>query len=299
MVNFKKIGSAIGKTVGTVTGEPIKYLGKKMNNDFVQDVGEGVKQVTSNTGKIVGGLTEGAWQTTSGLIHKDEQQRNEGLQELKGTTVQTAKGIGRGLKNTALSGKDVIEGAVTKDHEKMMTGAKALGKTAIISTVAFGIADGLDILGDDGAEAHAATGDGHMIETRNDDLAGQLHPETNVPFEAEVVTLPTGEVVEGVFPQFESTFDYQMDSALYLESDDEQFTNANMALSEQILADPQLADQFTNEQIQQIMTGETPDGYTWHHSQHPGELQLVNEDIHAQTGHTGGRELWGGGAAYR
>lgn len=299
MVNFKKIGSAIGKTVGTVTGEPIKYLGKKMNNDFVQDVGEGVKQATSNTGTIVGGLTEGAWQTTSGLIHKDEQKRNEGLQELKGTTVQTAKGIGRGIKNTALSGKDVIEGAVTKDQDKMMTGAKALGKTAIIGTLAFGIADGLDIIGDDGAEAHAATGDGHMIETRNDDLAGQLHPETGVPFEAETVTLPTGEVVEGVFPQFESTFDYQMDSSLYLESDDEQFTNANIALSEQILADPQLADQFTNEQIQQMMTGETPDGYTWHHSQHPGELQLVNEDIHAQTGHTGGRELWGGGAAYR
>lgn len=304
MGKIKKLGSLLGKGIGTVTGEPIKYLGKKMNNDFVQDIGEGVKQATSNSGKIVGGFAEGAWQTTDGLIHKDEAKRDEGLRELKGTTVQTAKGIGGALKNTALSGKDVVEGAVTKDKEKMLTGAKALGKTAIIGTVAFGIADGLDIIGDDGVEAHAATvdvqeTDGHVIETRNDDLAGQVHPETGVPFEAETVTLPTGEVVEGVFPQFESAYNYQMDSALYLESDDEQFTNANMALSEQILADPQLADQFTNEQIQQIMTGETPDGYTWHHSQHPGELQLVNEEIHAQTGHTGGRELWGGGSAYR
>jgi hypothetical protein len=28
-------------------------------------------------------------------------------------------------------------------------------------------------------------------------------------------------------------------------------------------------------------------------------LQLVDEDIHANTGHDGGRELWGGGEEYR
>jgi hypothetical protein len=45
-------------------------------------------------------------------------------------------------------------------------------------------------------------GDGqiHHIETRNDDLAGEHHPVTGVEFESKIVTLPTGEVIEGVFP---------------------------------------------------------------------------------------------------
>lgn len=302
MGSIKKVGNLLGKAGGAVLGEPIKFLGKKIGNDYVEEIGESVKQATSNTGNIAGGLAEGAWNTTSGMINKDERKRDEGLHELKDTTVHTAKGIGNGLKNTLLNGKDVVEGAVTKDKEKIIKGAKGLGKAAIVGTIAIGIADGLDIIGDDGIEAHAATETteaDYVIETRNDDLAGDVHPETGIPFETETVTLPNGDVVEGVFPQFDSVYNYQMDSSLYLESDDEQFTNANMALSEQILSDANLADQFTNEQIQQIMTGETPDGYTWHHSQHPGELQLVDEEVHAQTGHTGGRELWGGGSENR
>ncbi|MEU9744056.1 HNH endonuclease [Micromonospora chersina] len=33
---------------------------------------------------------------------------------------------------------------------------------------------------------------------------------------------------------------------------------------------------------------ETPEGYTWHHHQDPGLMQLVEEWTHAKTGHTGG-----------
>ncbi|WP_264738038.1 HNH endonuclease [Cytobacillus firmus] len=35
------------------------------------------------------------------------------------------------------------------------------------------------------------------------------------------------------------------------------------------------------------------------HNQHPGVLELVDEETHGATGHTGGRELWGGGNEYR
>jgi RHS repeat-associated protein len=33
---------------------------------------------------------------------------------------------------------------------------------------------------------------------------------------------------------------------------------------------------------------ETPKGYTWHHHQEKGRMQLVDSDIHSKTGHTGG-----------
>jgi hypothetical protein len=33
---------------------------------------------------------------------------------------------------------------------------------------------------------------------------------------------------------------------------------------------------------------ETPEGYTWHHHQDSGLMQLIEETVHAKTGHTGG-----------
>ncbi|MFZ5553759.1 MAG: HNH endonuclease, partial [Bacteroidota bacterium] len=37
----------------------------------------------------------------------------------------------------------------------------------------------------------------------------------------------------------------------------------------------------------------TPKGYTWHHHQETGRMQLVDSEIHSQTGHTGGYSMWG------
>ena len=33
---------------------------------------------------------------------------------------------------------------------------------------------------------------------------------------------------------------------------------------------------------------ETPVGYTWHHHQNAGRMQLIDRGVHAKTGHTGG-----------
>ena len=41
--------------------------------------------------------------------------------------------------------------------------------------------------------------------------------------------------------------------------------------------------------------GTAPDGYVWHHNEECGKIQLVEYDLHAHTGHTGGRSVWGGG----
>ncbi|MBO2930305.1 MULTISPECIES: HNH endonuclease [Pseudomonadaceae] len=36
------------------------------------------------------------------------------------------------------------------------------------------------------------------------------------------------------------------------------------------------------------------DGYTWHHHQDSGRMQLVPELIHSKTGHIGGEAMGGG-----
>lgn len=137
------------------------------------------------------------------------------------------------------------------------------------------------------------------IICRNESLEGDRHPISGVEFDRKTIELPDGSKVEGVFPTFESKFDAQLDESQYNESDAKHFKEANGQLKDAIENNPELKEQFTDEQLEQIEAGDTPEGYVWHHSEEPGTLQLVDITEHAQTGHTGGRSVWGGGSDNR
>lgn len=136
------------------------------------------------------------------------------------------------------------------------------------------------------------------IICRNESLEGDIHPITGVPFERKEVDV-NGEKVEGVFPQFESVCTVELPNELHQASNKEQFSHANEKLREAVASDPELSSTFTDEQLEQIENGDRPDGYVWHHAENPGELQLVNREIHDSTGHTGGQAVWGGGSQNR
>lgn len=121
----------------------------------------------------------------------------------------------------------------------------------------------------------------------NEHLKGGQHPKTEVPFD------------EKGFPVFRSYFDVKLPEEMYLKRDAKQFEYANLQLNNAIQKDSSLGKQFTSEQLQQIDEGITPKGYTWHHNETEGLLQLVTKEIHKQTGHTGGRSIWGGGSSKR
>ena len=135
--------------------------------------------------------------------------------------------------------------------------------------------------------------------TRNESLAGDIHPITGVPFERQTIELGTGEIIEGVFPIFGSTYDANISEDLFTESDYKQFKECNKQLLEAMETDPELKSKFSTEQLEQIKDGiydgSAPDGYIWHHAPQPGLIQLVDANSHAGTGHTGGRTVWGGG----
>lgn len=137
------------------------------------------------------------------------------------------------------------------------------------------------------------------IDTRNENLEGKKHMETGVEFEKKMVELPDGHEVEGVFPKFDTPFEMKLDESLYQESDEKQFEAANEKLKVGIENNQDLRNKFTEKQIEQILDNETPEGYTWHHSEDVGIMQLVDAKVHAETGHTGGRTLWGGGSENR
>jgi len=137
------------------------------------------------------------------------------------------------------------------------------------------------------------------IKTRNEDMEGKKHPETGVPFERKEIKNADGEPDEGVFPVFESEFDAQLPDDLLQASDVAQEKECNKQLKEAVEKDPELAKKFTPEQLEQIKNGDTPDGYTWHHNEETGKMQLVDSETHAKTGHTGGKAIWGGGKENR
>jgi hypothetical protein len=133
---------------------------------------------------------------------------------------------------------------------------------------------------------------------KNRGLDGKEHPETGVKYEKCTVEI-NGYKVEVVMPKFESEFDINLPENLIQAKDKEQFCECNKQLYEAIQENPELAKKFTPEQIEQIKDGITnggaPDGYTWHHDAQVGKMQLVDSDIHAASGHTGGNAFWGGG----
>lgn len=139
----------------------------------------------------------------------------------------------------------------------------------------------------------------YEIHTRNETLEDDRHPITGVPFRRRTVEDADGNEVTGVFPEFESAFDAKLPNDLLQATDREQFAECNRQLKDALTREPKLIPGLTSEQLEQIADGETPDGYTWHHNEEVGRMQFVNADIHAQTGHTGGKTVWGGGSENR
>ncbi|MEZ4775548.1 MAG: HNH endonuclease [Bacteroidia bacterium] len=99
------------------------------------------------------------------------------------------------------------------------------------------------------------------IKIRNSHLAESNHPKTDVPFD-----------VDG-FPDFSGNLypDGPNDVMITPTGDrDNDFSAANKEAGYNF----------------------TPKGYTWHHYQDYGRMQLVESEIHNKTGHTGGFYLW-------
>lgn len=138
------------------------------------------------------------------------------------------------------------------------------------------------------------------IPCRNERHDGQCHPDTGVPFKTKEVENAQGETLEGVFAEFDPFFVAQLPEELLQESDSKQFNECNEQLKDWVESHPDEAtDLFDKEQLDDIANERTPEGLTWHHSENKGEMQLVDSEVHAKTGHTGGKSVWGGGRENR
>ncbi|MCK2000767.1 HNH endonuclease [[Brevibacterium] frigoritolerans] len=140
-----------------------------------------------------------------------------------------------------------------------------------------------------------------LVPTINQELLDSTHPETGVPFEInDAFHSELGEI-KGVFPIFPSEVEIELTAEEFLLSDDEQFRIANEILLNNINWNQVTLEElgFTMQDLQVLKNGETPSDFVWHHHEEAGILQLVDREVHENTAHTGGRELWGGGEEYR
>ncbi|MEH7342343.1 HNH endonuclease [Bacillus sp. JJ1532] len=292
----------IGKVVNTVVGEAakggVKVVSKAVSvkneelGKYVADVGNSVVDASKGAVDSVSQFADGAIRGAYGVVKQDDYHKNKGWNDMKDSTGRTVKGIGSSIKYTAKSAGITLQGLKNKDKEQILQGVKNLGKVAVVTTFAVGV---IDII--DGADTVQA----EEIDTRNSHLGGLEHAETGVSFEQKTIELPNGDLQTGTFPVFESQFSVVLAEEVYLESDRTHFSIANETLYQSIQENPSLAREFglSSEDIRGLENGVTPEGYVWHHNEQPGVLQLVDEDIHQNTGHTGGREIWGGGSNYR
>lgn len=131
----------------------------------------------------------------------------------------------------------------------------------------------------------------------NKHLEGKVHESSGVEYIKKTVEI-NGVKVEVVVPNFDSAFDAQLPKELQTESNSKQFRECNNQLKEAVSNNDELKSQFTDEQLEDINDGQTPEGYTWHHNEEVGKMELVKTEDHDRTqggaAHTGGKALWGG-----
>lgn len=133
-----------------------------------------------------------------------------------------------------------------------------------------------------------------FVDTMNKKLVGKIHDATGVEFSLKRLKYSTGQMIQGVFPKFESFAEVTLKKDLYKASFNDQKEYCLKKLQE--MTRPVVGKyrkNFTDKQLEQIASGVLPDGFTWHHNEEEGLMQLVDSVIHDATAHTGGMSLWG------
>ena len=119
---------------------------------------------------------------------------------------------------------------------------------------------------------------------KNVKLAGQRHSKTGIVFDTKG------------FPIFDKYVKYDTKIQFHfsvVRNDKKHLRAATRSLREDIKDGKIDKKIFSSNQLEDIMAGrDSIEGYTWHHHQDIGRMQLIPKEIHKKTGHIGGMEMW-------
>lgn len=290
--NLAKKAGRVVKTgvtgLGEVVSQGVENVGGEKSAQWIREASKGVGAASGASVELAGRVTEGAYKTIKGQYKQDIGTRAEGLEDMKESAYTVGKSIVSLVKNTSSSVYETGAGLATKDYDRMRAGLWKGSQIAVVAFAAVGVVDFID------------GGDVVFAESINDHHEGTSHPITDVPFERTEIQY-AGETISGVYPVFESDFTAQLQTSEYTLSDVAHENIANLQLYEAIQQNPSLQYDLglTDVEVNSLQSNVTPEGYTWHHHEQPGQIQLVESSVHDQTGHTGGRHIWGGGTEAR
>ncbi len=166
---------------------------------------------------------------------------------------------------------------------------KAVNAVSDVSDSAKDVANTID-------NAHDVEKDVEILTTRNKRYLNMVHPETHVPYLKQTVKLSNGKTVIGVFPKFDSFADIELPKELWKESfsNQKKYLIQKLAeLTDSVTGNPEIRKLFSEDQLEDIASEIPLEGFTWHHNEQEGLMQLVNTSIHDATKHTGGMSIWG------
>lgn len=149
---------------------------------------------------------------------------------------------------------DVQKGWILYDGERRGQDGTIYAKDGQIAVHANGTSA---LSNEERAALSRSSSTGYTGIIRNVNLAGQKHPVTGIPFNANG------------FPDF---------SSVAIKTVEIKYTGTR-------LGDESAANEKAG-------LTETPEGYTWHHMEDGKTMQLVPSDIHRLTGHTGGFSMY-------
>lgn len=184
---LKNLGKDLGKGAGAVLGGSVKKVGKFVDSDFVQEIGDSVEGSMKNTGNLLGNVADGITEVGIGIVENDNVRRDKGFSDLGDTTKEVGDQLfiaaGQILENTV----NTADGLLERDWDKVKTSGRSLVKVAAVSTIAIGIVEVVDGVDATGTETLATTDtnlDNAQVENYN---VHEVSPHERV--------LPSGEVI--------------------------------------------------------------------------------------------------------
>ena len=149
------------------------------------------------------------------------------------------------------------------------------------------------------------------VPTINSKFKGQIID--GVAMVEKIVITKNGLKLRAVFPDYSmvSLYQVKIPANLYKATDADQFAYALSQLQRSMNRDPNfdlsrfpesLQREILNKEIRAGAVSKGPSmltGFSWHHSEELGIMQLIPSAAHKNVRHTGGRSFWGGGAEFR
>ena len=141
----------------------------------------------------------------------------------------------------------------------------------------------------------------YRVKCINEKYKDMENPDTSIRYVEKTITV-NGVEITVVVPEFPSIFDVEIPPEIWEKGDAAIFKYCTEKLKEYLDANAEAKANFTHEQldiIEKICSGQIRNpripGFTWHHSEIPGKIQLVDFKTHFDTRQTGGDFLWCGG----